>query len=223
MPRGPNKEKSIEPKRTSRSINRKKAPIAQPEEYSDDEAPIHHKNKSKKKQAEEEEEEEESEEVEEVVQKKKPAKKSVKKKQAAEADSEEEVVQKKSPKNKLAKKESMVDMVSYKFYIEDEEHPFFSLHNKLGSIDIENIRSEFDKEDVLFLIHIIIYISDIIYLRFFKFKKGDIINFVHSVGEDHYPVSAKINCDYIYSVKAASIKKGLLKVTDGTSLIQRKK
>ena len=73
--------------------------------------------------------------------------------EAEEEDSEEieEVVQKKGANNKIAKKESMVDMVSFKFYIEDEEHPFFPLHNKLRSIDIENIRSEFDKENILFL------------------------------------------------------------------------
>ena len=56
----------------------------------------------------------------------------------------------------------------------------------------------------------------------FKFEVGEIIKFVHTVDGVASPVEAKITCDYVFSVKAASLKKGLLKVTDETSLLAKK-
>jgi hypothetical protein len=40
-------------------------------------------------------------------------------------------------------------MVSYKFDIPDEKHPFHELNNAIGSVDVKAIVSkDFDKDDV---------------------------------------------------------------------------
>ncbi len=43
---------------------------------------------------------------------------------------------------------------------------------------------------------------------------GDTIEFIHSLNDQHLPVSAKLTVDRVYEVATKSLKKGLLKVAD---------
>ena len=69
-------------------------------------------------------------------------------------DEELEKPEKAKKSQKLTKKDTMVDMVSYKFLIQDQDHPFYALNNKIGSIDITEIRGEFDRDNVSLLTYI---------------------------------------------------------------------
>ena len=82
---------------------------------------------------------------------KKPAKKS----QMDSSSSEEEPVKKpaKKPVNKTAKRTEDMQMISFKYNISDEDHPFNALNNKVGSIELSSIITKnFDPENVSFLI-----------------------------------------------------------------------
>jgi len=82
------------------------------------------------------------------------AQKSAKAQEKDTTDSDEEIaVTKKTPvakKNtvKDKKTEEMLEMVAFKFVVEDELHPFYGLNKVVGSVDIANIISNFNKDKV---------------------------------------------------------------------------
>ena len=85
----------------------------------------------------------------------KTAKKPAKKSQMDSSSSEEEPVKKpaKKPVNKTAKRTEDMQMISFKYNISDEDHPFNALNNKVGSIELSSIITKnFDPENVSFLI-----------------------------------------------------------------------
>ena len=52
-------------------------------------------------------------------------------------EDEDAIVTKKKPKPKVNKAE--IDTIAIKYFIPDQNHPFFHLHNKIGSVPVEKI------------------------------------------------------------------------------------